>query len=602
MEKIKKIAKYLTREELPMQHRLINIILSIGIAALIVCTCFDFFVGTGPRTFWIMCLLIACFLISLLIANILNKPNLAGILLAVVANYLLMPTLFFVEGGKESAMPVWLLLASLFTFLIVEGWPCYVIYIGNVIMAGILLYRDYTYPELVHRMASRQLEYEDYFYGIAFVALTFGVIFKFQGNLYENKRKELEQKEEELIKMNLDLEKANEAKSVFLARMSHEIRTPINGVIGMNEMILRESSERSILNYASSIEIASNTLLSLVNDILDFSKIESGLMKIIPDEYDVFLFIRSCYTMLDMRAKGKGLKLKLVYNEKLPEKLNGDEVRIRQIATNLLTNAVKYTDTGTITFEVDYIKKEDSRIDLILRITDTGRGISEEGLEGIFESFRRADERQNRNIEGTGLGLAITKQLVDLMDGSISVKSQQGRGSEFTVVIPQTLASSRPMGDFWARFSATTGTGENYEESFTAENASILVVDDVPVNLQIIKLLLKKTKINVDMAASGEECLEKYRENQYDMVFLDHMMPQMDGIETIVELQKTEKYKEEKTPIIILTANAIQGADKEYMAVGFSDYMTKPVQVQELEKMLIKYLPEEKVTLKEEAG
>ena len=602
MEKIKKIAKYLTREELPMQHRLINIILSIGIAALIVCTCFDFFVGTGPRTFWIMCLLIACFLLSLWIANILNKPNLAGILLAVVANYLLMPTLFFVEGGKESAMPVWLLLASLFTFLIVEGWPCYVIYIGNVIMAGILLYRDYTYPELVHRMASRQLEYEDYFYGIAFVALTFGVIFKFQGNLYENKRKELEQKEEELIKMNLDLEKANEAKSVFLARMSHEIRTPINGVIGMNEMILRESSERSILNYASSIEIASNTLLSLVNDILDFSKIESGLMKIIPDEYDVFLFIRSCYTMLDMRAKGKGLKLKLVYNEKLPEKLNGDEVRIRQIATNLLTNAVKYTDTGTITFEVDYIKKEDSRIDLILRITDTGRGISEEGLEGIFESFRRADERQNRNIEGTGLGLAITKQLVDLMDGSISVKSQQGRGSEFTVVIPQTLASSRPMGDFWARFSATTGTGENYEESFTAEDASILVVDDVPVNLQIIKLLLKKTKINVDMAASGEECLEKYRENQYDMVFLDHMMPQMDGIETIVELQKTEKYKEKKTPIIILTANAIQGADKEYMAVGFSDYMTKPVQAQELEKMLIKYLPEEKVTLKEEAG
>ena len=601
MEKIKKIAEYLTREELPMQHRLINIILSIGIAALIVCTCFDFFVGTGPRTFWIMGLLIACFLISLWIANILNKPNMAGILLAVAANYLLMPTLYFVEGGKESAMPVWLLLASLFTFLIVEGWPCYVIYIGNVIMAGILLYRDYTYPELVHRMASRKLEYEDYFYGVAFVALTFGVIFKFQGNLYENKRKELEQKEEELIKMNLDLEKANEAKSVFLARMSHEIRTPINGVIGMNEMILRESSERSILNYASSIEIASNTLLSLVNDILDFSKIESGLMKIIPDDYDVFSFIRSCYTMLDMRAKGKGLKLKLAYNEKLPEKLNGDEVRLRQIATNLLTNAVKYTDKGTITFEVDYIKKEESRIDLILRVTDTGRGISEEGLEGIFESFRRADERQNRNIEGSGLGLAITKQLVELMDGSISVNSQQGRGSEFTVVIPQTLASSKPMGDFWAKYSSTTGTGENYEESFTAEDASILVVDDVPVNLQIIKLLLKKTKINVDMAASGEECLEKYREKHYDLVFLDHMMPQMDGIETFVELQKTEKYKEEKTPIIILTANAIQGADKEYMAVGFSDYMTKPVQVQELEKMLIKFLPEEKVTLKEEA-
>jgi CheY-like chemotaxis protein len=234
-------------------------------------------------------------------------------------------------------------------------------------------------------------------------------------------------------------------------------------------------------------------------------------------------------------------------------------------------------------------------------VTDTGRGISEEGLEGIFESFRRADERQNRNIEGTGLGLAITKQMVDLMEGSISVKSQQGRGSEFTVVIPQTLVSSKLMGDFWARFSATSGTGENYRESFTAPDAKILVVDDVPVNLQIIKLLLKKTKIKVDFATGGEECVEKYKENHYDLVFLDHMMPQMDGIETFVELQKTDRYKEEKTPIVILTANAIQGADKEYLAVGFSDYMTKPVQSQELEKTLIKYLPEDKVVLKEEA-
>ncbi len=601
MEKIKKITKYLTREELSMQHRLINIILSIGAMALVVCLIFDFFLGTGARTFWIMGLLIISFLVSLFVANVLKKPNLAGIILAAVANYLLMPLLFFAEGGKESGMPLWLTLASLFTFLIVEGWPCYVFYVLNVLMAGCLLYSDFTHPEMVQRMASRRAEYEDYLYGIAFVVLVFGIIFKFQGRLYEGKKKELEEKEQELIKMNLDLEKANEAKSVFLARMSHEIRTPINGVIGMNEMILRESGERNILNYASSIEVASNTLLSLVNDILDFSKIESGLMKIIPDEYDVFSFIRSCYTMLDMRSKGKGLKLKLDYNEKLPEKLFGDEIRIRQIATNLLTNAVKYTDSGTITFEIDYIKKEEPRIDLILRVTDTGRGISEEGIEGIFESFRRADERQNRNIEGTGLGLAITKQLVDLMEGSISVKSQQGRGSEFTVVIPQTQASSKPMGDFWAKFSTTTGTGENYEESFTAKEASILVVDDVPVNLQIIKLLLKKTKVGVDMATSGEECLEKYKEKHYDLIFIDHMMPKMDGIETFVELQKTDRYKEEKTPIIILTANAIQGADKEYMAVGFSDYMTKPVQVQELEKMLIKYLPEEKVTLKEEA-
>ncbi|MCR4807228.1 MAG: response regulator [Lachnospiraceae bacterium] len=598
MEKVKKLAKYLVREELKMQHRLINIILSVGVVALIVCSFFDFVVGTGARTFWIMILLIVSFILSLYIANGLKKPNLAGIFLAILANYILMPVLFFAEGGKESGMPLWMLLASLFTFLIVEGWPCYIIYAGNVICSVTLLHVDYYHPEIAQRMASRWAEYLDYMYGIAFVTLTFGVIFKFQGGLYEKKREELERTEEELIKINLDLEKANEAKSVFLARMSHEIRTPINAVIGMNEMVLRESSERSIINYANNIEMASNTLLSLVNDILDFSKMESGLMKIIPDDYDVFSLIKSCYTLLDMRAKGKGLKLKLDCNEKLPSVLKGDEMRIRQIVTNLLTNAVKYTDSGMITLEVDFVKKEEPRIDLIIRVIDTGRGISEEGLEGIFESFRRADERQNHSIEGTGLGLAITKQLTDLMGGSISVKSQLGRGSEFTVVIPQEAVSIKPIGDFWQKFSSEPETGENYRESFKAEDARILVVDDVAVNLQIISLLLKKTGVNVDMASSGMECLEKYEKNHYDIVLLDHMMPQMDGIETFVKMQETDRYKKEKTPIIALTANAVEGADKEYLAVGFNDYMTKPVQATELEKMLIRYLPAEKVSVR----
>ncbi|MBR6486598.1 MAG: response regulator, partial [Lachnospiraceae bacterium] len=212
------------------------------------------------------------------------------------------------------------------------------------------------------------------------------------------------------------------------------------------------------------------------------------------------------------------------------------------------------------------------------------------------------DERQNRNIEGTGLGLAITKQIVELMDGSINVESQKGRGSEFTVVIPQKVVSSEPMGNFWDKFGGQTGTGVNYKESFTAPDARILVVDDVMVNLQIIQLLLKKTDINVDMATSGMECLEKYRKNHYDLIFLDHMMPQMDGIETFVEIQKTDRYKQEKTPMIILTANAIEGADKEYLAVGFADYMTKPIQAAELEKALIKYLPQDKVVLNKETA
>ena len=597
MQKIKNLINYLTREELQIQHRLINIFLCIGTVALVVCLIFDLVVGTASKTFWIMGLLIVSFVASLLIANKWNNPNVAGILLSIITNYFLMPLLYLKEGGKESGMPLWLTLAALFVWLVVDGWPCLVIYLGDIVIYSFLILAEYYHPEIINKMANRYAEYVDYIFGISAVTLIFGIIFKFETRLYEKKKIELEEKEKELIEINLSLEKANEAKSIFLARMSHEIRTPINAVIGMNEIIMRESSERNILNYASNIETASHSLLSLINDILDFSKIESGLMKIIRDEYDTYSLLNDCYTLLDMRAKGKGLNLKLEYNEKLPARLKGDEVRIRQIVTNLLTNAVKYTDRGTITFEVDFVKKEKDRVDLIIRVTDTGRGISEEGLRNIFDSFSRADERQNRNIEGTGLGLSITKQLVDLMGGSIDVKSEYGRGSEFTAVIPQIAVTNEPMGSFWERFNAGSSTGENYRESFKAPDARILVVDDVAVNLKIFTLLLKKTEVGIDTAESGEKCLELYEQNHYDLVFLDHMMPQMDGIETFEELRKTERYKMEHTPVVVLTANAIQGADKEYLAIGFTDYITKPVQSAELERVIIKLLPEELVDI-----
>ena len=557
---------------------------------------YDLILGTASHSLWIIVLLIVGFIISLLIANKWNKPTLAGIILSVVSNFLLMPMLYVADGGKESGMPLWLTLAALFVWLVVDGWPCIVIYVADIILFSLLILGEYHHPEIVNRMTDRYTEYVDYIFGIVAVTLIFGLIFKFETRIYEKKRKELEEKERELTEINLDLEKANEAKSIFLARMSHEIRTPINAVIGMNEIIMRESSERNILNYSSNIETASHSLLSLINDILDFSKIESGLMKIIPEEYDTYSLLSDCYAMLDMRAKGKGLNLKLEYNEKLPARLKGDEVRIRQIATNLLTNAVKYTDRGSITFEVDFVKKENETINLIIRVTDTGRGISEEGLKTIFDSFSRADERQNRNIEGTGLGLSITKQLIDLMGGSIDVKSEYRRGSEFTAVIPQIAVTHEPMGSFWERFNARSSTGENYRESFRAPEARILVVDDVAVNLKIFTLLLKKTEVCIDTAESGPKCLELYAQNHYDLIFLDHMMPQMDGIETFEELRKTEKYKAEHTPVVVLTANAIQGADKEYLAIGFADYITKPVQSAELERVILKLLPQEKVS------
>jgi signal transduction histidine kinase/CheY-like chemotaxis protein len=593
MERFKHFFKFLIREELEIQHRLMNIILSVGVFALIVCMLFDFVVGTGARTYWILLLLIFCFLLSLYLANALNKPNAAGVVLSVVCNYFLMPILFFAEGGKESAMPMWLMLGALFTWLIVRGWVVVLIYAGNMAVCAAVLMADYYHPELVSRMTDRKAEYFDYMFAVAGVVLVFGIIFKFQSRIYEQKRKELEQKESELIEVNLNLEKANEAKTTFLARMSHEIRTPINAVIGMNEMILRESSEWDIVNYAQSIETASHTLLALINDILDFSKIESGQMRIIPEEYELYSLLNDCYSMLEMRAKDKGLTFKLDYNKDIPSGLLGDEIRIRQIITNLLTNAVKYTDAGSITFKVDYNKKNDEEINLVVSVADTGRGISKEGLEEIFESFKRADERQNRNIEGTGHGLAITRQLTDLMNGSINVESEKGRGSVFTVTIPQKVVSGEPLGAITERVDEKSRTGINYRESFKAPDARILVVDDVPVNYKIVKLLLKNTGIQIVTAESGRECLEKYNSDHYDIVLLDHMMPEMDGIETLREIKKLEKYTKEHTPVIALTANAIQGAQKEYIDAGFDDYLTKPVQGADLERMIVRYLPKE---------
>ena len=597
MEKIKRLFKYLTREELEIQHRLMNGILVAGAGALGFCLIFDLIIGTGTRTYWIIGLLIVSFITSLYLANVANKPNAAGILLSLTSNYILMPILYFKEGGKESGMPLWLMLSALFVWLIVKKWPCFVLYVGNMIIYATLLLYEYYHPESVIHMDSRHAEYVDYIFGICAVVLIFGIIFKFQNRTYEKKRAQLEAKEQELTDLNEQLIKANEAKSIFLASMSHEIRTPINAIVGMNEMILRESGEKQITSYASDIEAASGTLLSLVNDILDFSKIESGLMDIIPDEYELSSLLCDCYNLLEIRAADKGLELSLRNDPKIPNKLCGDEIRIRQILTNILTNAVKYTDTGSIKVDVNMRGLEDDesgkkRICLIMSVTDTGRGMSEESLDSIFDSFTRVDEKENKHIEGTGLGLSITKQLVDLMGGKIEVHSAPGKGSTFTVFIPQDVVSDEPMGDFKARYESNHKASSEYHESFRAPDASILVVDDVPVNLHVISMLLKQTQVKVTTATSGKECLDLYEKNHYDMVFLDHMMPEMDGIETVHRLKEMNRYKEEATPVIALTANAIMGAEKIYLDTGFDDYLTKPVKSADLEAMICKYLTE----------
>lgn len=387
-------------------------------------------------------------------------------------------------------------------------------------------------------------------------------------------------------------QEASEAKSSFLANMSHEIRTPINAVLGMDTMILKECKDDAILEHAKDIQIAGQSLLALVNDILDFSKIESGKMEIVETQYDLGSLINDSYYMVEQRAKEKGLKLEVYNKEDLPRLLYGDEIRIRQIVTNLLTNAVKYTKEGMVTLSVSYERKAKDQINLQVSVKDTGIGIAPENQAKLFDSFQRFDQNKNRNIEGSGLGLAITRQLLDLMGGTITVKSEYQKGSTFSVCIPQKVLSNQPIGTFYKRYDKVENSKEQEKSIWCAPDAQILVVDDVKMNLKVFTGLLRETQIKIETAISGVECLELTRKKKYDVIFLDHMMPAMDGVETLEKMNADENCLNHQTPVIMLTANAIVGAREEYLRKGFTDYLSKPVQPEDLTQMLFKYLPE----------
>lgn len=393
-----------------------------------------------------------------------------------------------------------------------------------------------------------------------------------------------------------EAQKENASKSQFLANMSHEIRTPINAILGMNEMILRESEENSIQEYAQNIQSASEDLLSIVNEILDFSKVASGKMELVPVEYDVAALIRDCSTIVETRAAGKDLRLEVSCDESTPSKLCGDATRIRQIISNLLTNAVKYTPSGTITFRIRWARDKEG-IKLIASVEDTGIGISEENQKRLFDTFERFDMEKNRNIEGTGLGLSITKQLVDLMKGEIGVYSELGKGSLFYVEIPQKVVSMEPIGKLNQEVNVEQTKVD--KEKYHAPKAKILVVDDVRMNVRVIQSLLKRTKIQIDTATSGKECLALAAENTYDLILLDHMMPEMDGVETFQKLREDTTGLNYATPVIALTANAIAGAKEEYKKLGFDDYLSKPMKGEELEEMIQTYLPKDKIIYKD---
>jgi CheY-like chemotaxis protein/HPt (histidine-containing phosphotransfer) domain-containing protein/two-component sensor histidine kinase len=372
----------------------------------------------------------------------------------------------------------------------------------------------------------------------------------------------------------------------------------MNAILGLNEMVLRDSADENVRMYSESIKTAGNTLLGIINDILDFSKIEAGKMELINVDYSSASLLNDLVNMVQKKAEDKGLSLNLDIDPNIPTTLNGDEIRIKQIIINILSNAVKYTNEGSITLTA-HANKADDKPDVVrirVSVADTGIGIKPEDLDKLFVAFERIEEKRNRNIEGTGLGMAITQRFLDMMGSHLEVESEYGKGSVFSFELEQKVVKWEPIGDFAEAYRCSLSERANYREKFTAPSARVLVVDDTAINLTVFASLLKRTELKIDTAESGDEAIALFAKEPYDVIFLDHMMPEKDGIETLKEMKAMTDTPNTATPIICLTANAISGMREMYTNAGFDDYLTKPIDAEKLETMLLQYLPKDKVT------
>lgn len=410
-------------------------------------------------------------------------------------------------------------------------------------------------------------------------------------------KEQLQQKNVELEAAWGAAEKAEGARDIFLANMSHELRTPINTILGLNELIIRESQEEAIKEYARDIRQAGNILLTLVSDILDFSKLEADKMQLNEGIYDVSSLLNDLINSISLQLRKKKLDLQLNIAQDIPYKLQGDEIHIRQIISNLLSNAVKYTQKGRVTLYFGWKEAGEDEIELDVIVKDTGVGIKEEDIPKIFKAFQRMDSAVRSKDDRTGLGLAITKRLVEMMGGELTVQSVYGKGTAFSFKIRQKVMDRAPLGDFEKQYRESLRSMEDYHEKFIAPMGRILIVDDNSMNLAVAQGLLKGTRLQIDVASSGEECLELIKRKTYHVICMDHMMPVMDGVQTLHAIRALEGNPSKDIPVIALTANAVAGARELYLKEGFQDYLTKPIDADKFENMLIEYLPSNVVYL-----
>ncbi len=502
-----------------------------------------------------------------------------------------MPIGFFYGGGLNGGSPVWFVFCFVYIYPLMNNITGRIYAALTLVVTASCYYIAYRHPEYVSGHPG-EAAYLDSFFSVVMLSILICVMIIFQRIAFERENALVNQQKQEIMDLN-------ESQNHFFSSMSHEIRTPINTIIGLNEMILREDISEEVAENAQNIQSASRILLSLINDILDMSRIESGQMAIVKYPYDVGEMLSELVNMIWGRARDKGLAFHMDVAESLPSRLVGDEVRIKQVLINILNNAVKYTNEGSVTFSITCKRTSGNRVEVSYAVRDTGIGISSESLPHLFNAFKRVDEEKNRYIEGTGLGLSIVKQLSDLMGGRLTVDSIYTRGSTFVFTLEQDIDDETEIGEFNINSRRIGGKTYSYNSSFEAPNAKILIVDDNEVNLLVAGKLLRDTKVRIDMATNGADALKDTMRLHYDLIFMDHMMPEMDGIECLHSIRSQNGGLNKETPVVALTANAGSDAVAKYEREGFDDCLLKPISSEKLEKTVIKYLPPSLVIMSE---
>ncbi len=569
-----------------LRERMFRIVTFICMVALM---CMLFMVKTKLN---LILLPISIAMIAVIVKVSIRKDRIhAGATAISILLLILFPISFFTAGGFYSGVPEWFVICFIYICITLEGRRMYTFFLLCVMETFLCYYIAFYVPESVVRNTSRS-SFFDSALSVILVGMLISVLLMFLNKIYEQENELSRQQKKEI-------EELNRAENHFFSSMSHEIRTPINTIIGLNEFILRGDIPPEVAENARNIQGASKLLLTLINDILDLSKIKSGKMEIVKVSYETGKLFSEIVNMIWIKAKEKGLEFRLHIDSSIPSMLCGDEVRIKQILINLLNNAVKYTKEGSVTLAVRCERLTLNRVRVWYTVEDTGQGVKKENIPYIFHAFRRVDEEKNRHIEGTGLGLSIVHQLVELMDGEITVNSVYTKGSKFVVMLEQDIIDDKELGTFTLDSRSRVHEGERYKQSFEAPDAHILVVDDNEMNLAVVKKLLSDTKIQIDIAMSGAECLAKTQDQHYDGILMDHLMPEMDGIACFHALRTQPGGLCQNVPVIALTANA--GSDNQllYRKEGFSGYLAKPVSGALLEVAVLSILPKELVKMSE---